>query len=269
MRAAGAGPWHGLVLCVQCARTTPGPVGGRLVLSATRTFFVGAIGAFASCGIAAAQSTGGVTGPKIAPNDRAVEFRIAYDPDSGRFAQRLHYQQAVSRDWRLRAIVVQDFRDGDFRFRNVTLQAHYQFQRAARGWNAGLQFQGVIPTGNRGPGQARLAWANSLDIAGGGEFRFAAYAARPIGDAAPPGIFLETRTEASFPTGHGTRLGVLSFNEWGSTAGFGALAEQSHRVGPLVRWSGEGGLGLEASVQLGLTRDAPDNVLRLFVTKRF
>lgn len=239
------------------------------MLIVTRTFFFGAIGVAASWSVASAQSTGGVTGPKIAPDDRTVEFRVAYDPESDRYAQRLHYQQAVSRDWRLRAIVVHDFDDSDFRFRSLTLQAHYQFQRAANGWNAGLQFQGVIPDGNGGPGQARLAWANSLDIAGGGELRFAAYAARPIGDAAPPGIFLETRAEASFPTGQSIRLGVLSFNEWGSTAGFGTIAAQSHRIGPLARWSGAGGLGLEASAQLGLTRGAPDNVFRLFVVRKF
>lgn len=240
----------------------------RRVLIATRAFCVGATGVAASWGVASAQSTVGVTGPKIAPDDRASEFRVAYDPGSGKYAQRLHYQQAVSRDWRLRAIVVHDFSDSDFRFRSLTLQAHYQFQRAARGWNAGLQFQGVIPDGNGGPGQARLAWANSFDIASGGELRFAAYAARPIGDSAPPGIFLETRAEASFPTGRSTRLGVMSFNEWGSTAGFAAISAQSHRVGPLVRWSGAGGLGLEASVQLGLTRGAPDNVFRLFIVRK-
>jgi hypothetical protein len=218
---------------------------------------------------ALAQSTGGVTGPKVAPGDQAVEYRISYDPSRERFAQRIHYQRAVSANWRLRAILFHDYSDGDFRFQNVTLQAHYQFQRAKRGWNSGLQLQGVIPSQGRGPGLARIAMANSLDIAGGGELRMALYAAREIGDNAAPGLKLETRAEASFPVSGRVRLGVQSFNDWGSTAGFGPISGQSHRIGPLARFALPHGFFAEASVQLPLTDGAPEPVYRLFVGRSF
>jgi len=217
---------------------------------------------------ASAQSTGGVTGPKLAAGQN-IEYRIAFDPDRDQFAQRIHYQNTITNDLRLRAIFVSDFNDTDFRVRSLTLQAHYQFQRAAEGWNAGLQFQGVIPDGNGGPGLARIAWANSLDIAHGGEVRLAGYAARQIGDFALPGVFLETRAELSFPAGQGARVGVQSFNEWGSTADFGRISSQSHRLGPLFRFALANGYTIETSAQIGITQGAPDTVFRMLIGRSF
>ncbi len=242
-----------------------------MLLPATKqnNFALAVVAALLSVSSAWAQSTGGVTGPKIKEDDRSVEYRIAYAPDRGVYTNRFHYQQALSDRFRLRAIAVQEYGNPRFDFISLTLQAHYQVVKRKRGWNAGFQFQGVIPDGDSGPGLARVAFANSLDVGQAWELRLAGYAARQFGDAARSGALLETRSEATFALGASTRFGAQSFNVWGAAADFAPLGRQNHSAGPVFRAVLSEAVAIETSVPIGLTGAAPDVTLRLNVIAEF
>ena len=79
-----------------------------------------------------AQNVGGVFGPEVTPGSRALEFRTAFAPPSDgrpdRITSRLHYQQSVTDNLRLRAVVQgADTNTSGFDFDLVQFEAQYQF----------------------------------------------------------------------------------------------------------------------------------------------
>lgn len=215
-----------------------------------------------------AQTTGLVVGPKVDPADRSFEYRIASAPREDRLNQRIHYQHSVSDRLRLRAgAVFNDGGNGEQRFRSLLLESHYQFRKRAKGWNSGLQFQGVVPDGGDGPGRARLAWANSLDVAEAWELRLVGLAGREFGDRARDGVVLETRASATRVIGGSLNFGVHSFNDYGATGDVPAVSAQDHSIGPVLAGRA-GDFIFQLDALFGLTERAPDANLRFLLQWR-
>jgi hypothetical protein len=57
-------------------------------------------------GSALAGRTGGVSGPVVTEGQAAWQYRSGYDDDSVAFVNRIHYQCAVSDDWRWRVVAM-------------------------------------------------------------------------------------------------------------------------------------------------------------------
>lgn len=221
---------------------------------------------FSISGSALAQNTGGVSGPKVKSDDRSIGYRLAWAPDTDGFAHRLHYQHAVSDRLRFRIIALQNNGGGDLRFRSVRLETHYQIIDNRSGWNSAVQLQGLIPDGNDGPGRIRLAWINSFDLTEDWEVRASLLGAREIGDQAREGVWLETRSEATYGLGGGYRIGAQMFNNYNSTAEFGTWDNQRHAIGPVLKGRLGARTGFQASALFGVTERSPDADLRLFLS---
>lgn len=213
-----------------------------------------------------AQNTGGVSGPKVKSGDRSIGYRLAWAPDTDGFAHRLHYQHSVSDRLRFRIIAFQNNTGGDLRFRSVRLETHYQIIKNRSGWNSAVQLQGLIPDGNDGPGRIRLAWINSFDVGEDWEVRASILGAHEIGDQAREGVWLETRSEATYGLGGGYRIGAQIFNNYNSTAEFGMWNNQRHAIGPVLKGRLGGRAGFQASALFGVTERSPDADLRLFLS---
>jgi len=93
------------------------------------------------------QNTGGVFGPEVTPNSRALEWRTSVAPGSDgrsdRVASRLHYQQTVTDDLRLRAVLQgadEPASTSDFDFDFLQLEAQWQFlEDEEDGWDSALR----------------------------------------------------------------------------------------------------------------------------------
>lgn len=219
---------------------------------------------------AAAQNTSGVSGPVVKPGERAVEYRMAFRPEGDGFAHRLHYQQSFG-TWRGRIIVTQSNSGPEgLEFRSVKLEVLKQFVRSdGDGWNSAVRFDGKVPVDGDGPGLARVAWLNSVDFAGGWQARGNIYLGREIGDFASDGLTLETRAEATREIRERLRLGAQLFSDFNTTAAPGDFDEQSHQIGPVLKYKTNAGLKFELSALFGASRTAPDADLRLFVGYSF
>ena len=233
------------------------------------------IGFLAFAPTAYSQNTGGVFGPEVTPNSRALEWRTSVAPGSDgrsdRIASRLHYQQTVSDDLRLRAVLQgadEPAAGSDFDFDFLQLEAQWQFLEDEKdGWDSALRLDLQLAEGRAD--LLGLNWTSDVILGGPWRARTVLLTAIQLGSQRADGLFLQTRTSLSYALGSGTQLQLQSFNIYGSTDGFGDFSDQNHALGPAVagkfgrKWS------YEASLLFGLTNATADTDFRLFISRSF
>ncbi len=218
---------------------------------------------------AAAQNTGGVFGPAVNADDRAVQYRVTYDPDSERAAQRIHYQQSIDGDLRPRLVVQGSSAPGDnFDIDFVQAELLWQLTPDDKDWQMALRFDGQVRTVD-GRGLVGVNWVNQFDLGKGWQARFLVLSSVDIGNNARDGIFLQTRANVTKKLGGGLSGGVEMFNFYGTTGNLPDFNDQVHQIGPFVSVKAGQGWSLFGSALFGVTRGSPDSQLRLWVTKGF
>jgi len=216
-----------------------------------------------------AQNTGGVFGPVVNEDDRAVQYRITYDPDSERAAQRIHYQQSIDGDFRPRLVVQgssgpSDSFDIDF----VQAELLWQLTDDDKDWQMALRLDGQIRTVD-GRGLIGVNWVNQFDLGKGWQARFLVLSSVDIGSNARDGIFLQTRANVTKKLGGGVSGGVEMFNFYGTTGNLPDFDDQTHQIGPFVSVKAGKGWSLFGSALFGVTGASPDQQLRLWITRGF
>lgn len=222
---------------------------------------------------AAAQNVGGVFGPEVTPDSKAVEFRVAAAPASdGRpslITSRLHYQQTVTDDLRLRVVVQgADTITSNFDFDLVQFEAQYQFlEDEEAGIDSALRFDLLLNE----DGPNLVSFNNTTDIPLGEKWslRGVVLAQVQFGDQRTDGLFLQTRASLSYKLTKSVQLQTQIFNFWGTTADFPDINDQSHSIGPAIAAKLGHGWSLEASTLFGVTDAASDADFRLFLVKSF
>lgn len=220
-----------------------------------------------SAGEAHAQNTSGVSSADVVAGEREIGYRAAYrldgeGPDG--FAQRLHYQHALDDRWRLRFIVLQSDEGGDLKFRSAQIEALMQFVESEQsgGWDSAIRADGTIPLEDGRTGRARLGWLNKFEPGGKWELRADLFVARDIGDLASNALTLEARGEATYGVSKDLRIGAQTFN----TARASDITAQRRQLGFVIKSSLTEKLKLEGGALFGLSEDAPDADLRIFLS---
>ena len=213
---------------------------------------------------ATAQGTGTVGNPVIKPGS-SLSFAagLAIEDDDDGFAHRLDYRRTVADRWRVSAIAFYNDGGGDYRFRRLALEAMHQFASSETGWNSAIQVRGRIPDGNDGPGRVRVAWLNRWRPENGPELRLIGLASQEIGDGKRDGLALETRSEATWRVGSGTRLGAQMFNRFNRATSFGSFATQRHSVGGVIKGDLTEKVSYRVNALTGISDAAPDFELRI------
>ena len=246
------------------------PVKITALAAVTAAFFAVVGGA-----TAAAQNISSVSGAEVKAGETAIEYRAAFQPDyDGKpeaFGHRLHFQHAVDDSWRVRALVFQSKKEGEaLRTRYAAFEIQNELIEAKEhgGWASAVRVDGIIPVEDNRPGRARVAWLNMLDK-GPWQFRGNIYLGKEFGDRARDGLTLETRQEATYKISSLLRLGAQVFDNYNTTAHFGAFAQQKHQVGPVAKWTLSNNVKVETSALFGVSKAAPDAELRLFACYTF
>lgn len=222
---------------------------------------------------AMAQNVGGVFGPEVTPDSKAVEFRTAVSPRSdgrpGRIATRFHYQQTVTDNLRLRAIIQgQDTNTSGFDYDAVQFEAQYQFlEDEEAGFDSAFRFD-VLLADDR-PDLVSFNWTNDVKVSEKWSLRGLMLAQVQFGDLRNDGLFLQSRFSAAYRATSRYRLEVQLFNFWGTTDDFQDINDQNHSLGPAVGINIGKGWAVEASTLFGLTDAAPDADFRVFLVKSF
>ncbi|MEO0981213.1 MAG: hypothetical protein AAFX03_01010 [Pseudomonadota bacterium] len=224
---------------------------------------------------ASAQSLSGVFSPDVRPGSKAAEYRMAFTPsddgDPDAFAARLHYQQSVTDNLRLRGIVVgEENDDGAFAFDSVQFEAQWQFREDdIHGYDSALRFD--FEVGARGvPHEVNLNWTNQIFLGGPWFLRAIATADVEYGDDSDPGVEFGTRFGLNRRLGGGYRAEIQMFNSYGSTADFPGFDDQRHVVGPAITGPiGDSPWSFQASTLFGFSEAAADLDARLFIIRSF
>lgn len=220
-----------------------------------------------------AQNVGGVFGPDVKPDSKAIEFRTANAPRSdgrpARSTSRLHYQQTVTDNLRLRAVVQgADTNTSGFDFDLVQFEAQYQFLEDERdGFDSAVRVDLLI--GKDRPDLVSFNWTNDVPLNDRWALRGLVLAQVQFGDSRGDGLFLQTRSSVRYKLNDTYNLQLQVFNNYGSTDDFPAFRDQNHSIGPAAAIKLDDGWAIEASVLFGLTNATSDADFRIFLAKNF
>lgn len=218
---------------------------------------------------AKAQNTGAVFGPVVSEGHRSAQYRSAFDTDSDGFAQRIHFQQALNGKYQLRVLAQsRKTADSDFDFDFFQAELTWDITDEARYWQTGLRFDVRVRDRGR-PVTLGVDWTNQFQLNEHWQARLLAITSLDVGDGARDGIGLQTRASLYRRVSDRQQLGLEMFSNYGTTADFLDLDEQSHQIGPFTNWSLGDGWSVFGGVLLGVSEAAPDVNLRLFVGRSF
>jgi len=221
-----------------------------------------------------AQNVGGVFGPEVTPGSKAFEFRTAFAPPSNgrtdRITSRLHYQQSITDNLRLRAVVQgTDTNVSGFDFDLVQFEAQYQFLEDERdGVDSAIRFDLLI-NDDVGPNLVSFNSTTDVPLSERWTLRGVLLAQVQFGDDRSDGLFLQTRSSLRYKVNPAFNLQVQVFNFYGSTADFQDFDDQVHSVGPAISAKLGQGWSVEASTLFGVTNATSDVDFRVFLAKSF
>ena len=218
---------------------------------------------------AAAQTTGGIPGPGVSKDDRSAQLRLAWAPETERFAARLHYQHGLTDDLRARVVLQgADFETGDFE--TVFLQGELQWEFDENpAWAKALRFDARLSENDDGADQLGLVSINQFRLAERWFARADVFTNLQVGSRRADGIGVEFRGLVGHRLDNGMTLTLETFNALGRGNKFGELKRNAERLGPGLSVPLGGGTSLYGSVLFGLNEATPDTDLRLWLTQRF
>lgn len=218
-----------------------------------------------------AQNTGSVFSPDVVKGRHSAEYRSSYDLENDFFSHRIHYQYGFTDSLQGRVILTQRKEDSeDFDFRYVRLEGMWQFLEDEKaGFDSALRFELQLADGDDPPHRFRVGWSNKVDIDENWQFRGILMSGRQFGNNSGKGALLETRAQLTRKIADPIRLGVEHYGNMNDTETIGSFKEQEHQVGPVIKFKLGGGWSGQAGPLFGLSNEAPDTELRLFLTKNF
>ena len=216
-----------------------------------------------------AQNTGGVFGPMVNAGHRSAQYRVAYDPETDLFKQRLHYQQALNGDFMLRGIVqTRGTESEDVEFDSVTGELFWQLSEDGARWRQGVRLDGTIQSDDR-PAAVKLHWMHETLFAEQWRARAIFLTAVDVGKNARPGVFLQSRGQIARSFDGADQVGLEIYSVYGSTDDLRPLRRQSHQLGPYAAIGLPEGFSVMSRALFGLTEGTPDVNFGLWVTKAF
>lgn len=217
---------------------------------------------------AAAQNTGGVSGPVINAGHSAVQYRATYTPDSEGLAQRVHYESAIDGSRMLRVIAAtRKTSDSDVDFDYVEGELFWQISDDAAFWQTGLRFDGRI-RGEGRPGSVGVNWLNQWKLADDITTRFTVIASTNVGNNATDDVFLRTRGAVMKALDSGASIGFEFYNSYGATSQINDFDDQSHTIGPALTIPVGNGFSIYTGAQFGVTDAAENTALRFRLIKK-
>lgn len=216
-----------------------------------------------------ASNVGGVFGPVVSAGDRTFQYRGAYDPDTEQFVQRVHYQQSLNDDVRLRGVL--QFRrtdDSDLDFDFFQGEYLWQLKDVSKSWQHAVRFDVRIADGGR-RGLAATTWTNRLTLSDKWSATALILGSVDVGPDSRSGLFLQTRANVSRKINDRWRVNAELFSSYGSTSDLLSFDEQVHQIGPAISGKLGNGWSVFSGALFGATDASPDESLRFWLTKGF
>lgn len=219
-----------------------------------------------------AANTSGVHGPVIDPDDKSFMFRSSFVPgDDGEqdaSAIRLHYQQAISEEYRWRVISQFRGRDSDYEYDYVRAELLWYLTPGRGGdYDTAVRFDLRTRKGDR-PETFAIQWTNQWKFKQRWQARGILVGYWDFGGTAVGGTQMETRASLLYKLDSGQKVGIEMFSDYGHVTEMGSWDSQEHQLGPVI--SGNWG---ETKYQLGylagVSSSADDHDFRFWLSRKF
>jgi hypothetical protein len=220
-----------------------------------------------------AQNVTGVYSPTVSADDHAVEYRAAAvldaPGDNVRWAQRIHYQRAISDNFRPRIIVAtEETADNEIELDFVRLEAVWQLTPDDRKHQMGLRFEGRVR--KEGAEEIRANFINQWSLPNDFRARAILQNTLQVAQRTNNELQFQGRFELSkkIPE-RGWRLGLHSYVEFGDTSQLRAFKGDEAEIGPFIEFGVTDDVSIYLGTLHGLTRSSDDNQIRFFIDRSF
>lgn len=225
---------------------------------------------------ALASSTGSVSSGAVKPGLSTVEWRNGYTTraDGGtedeRYRSRVHLGYGFNDRFGLNIISSVDKRkDQSTQYDATTVEFDTNVLKQDQyGVTAGIRLAYALKDGDKKPdtGEIRLMLSRKE---GSWDLRFNQLFIRQIGEDSESGLSTETRWRAYKSVSEGIKVGIEGFHNFGMLNDNLSYSEQSHTVGPLVKFDVGGNAFIETGYRTGISDAAPDNLFKVNIGYNF
>ena len=235
-------------------------------LSAALAGFAGAESGFA-------QNTSSVSSPGVDADDRSIEYRFGWvpedDDEEARYAHRFDYGFSLNERQSLKFFAnFGDDPEQDVRMDNLNVEYLIELSPESAGtWQTGIRFDGRITPGATAD-RIGVNWLNRWNIGEGTSVRAMLIATREVGSNADDAIAFEIRSSISRKLPGGYAIALLAFNDVGTSDSLGT-GGQGQQLGPTISGPLGEGWTWTAGNLFGLSDSAPDNDVRLWLSRDF
>lgn len=216
-----------------------------------------------------ATNVGGVFGPTVTEGGKTFQYRGAYDPDTEELVQRIHYQQALNSNVRIRGVLQArrtDNSDLDVDFFQGELL--WQLKNPKENWQHAVRFDARVADAGR-RGLVSATWTNKVNWSKTLSTTALILGSIDVGPDSRSGVFLQTRINLSKKINDVWQVNGELFSAYGSTADFNSFDEQNHQIGASVTAKLGSGWSVLSGVLFGANSASADENFRFWFTKGF
>lgn len=220
-----------------------------------------------------AQNVTGVFSPTVDADDHAFEYRIAgvldAPGDDFLWAQRFHYERAISDNFRPRLVVAtKETGSSEVKLDFIRAEAVWQLTTDDKSHQMGLRFEARYR--EEGPEEIRANFINQWALPNNWRARAILMNTLQVAQTTNNELQFQGRFELSrkLPE-QGVRLGLHSYVELGDTGGLRAFKGDEAEIGPFVEFDLTDQVAVYVGTLHGLTKASDDNQLRIFIERAF
>ncbi len=236
-------------------------------------FLLGAIASFLFASPVFAQNVTGVFSPTVSEDDHALEYRAAgvldADGDNFLWAQRLHYERAISDNFRPRIVVAtEETASNEIALDFIRLEAVWQMTPDEKSHQMGMRFEARYR--EDGPEEIRANFINQWQLPNHWRARAILMNTLQVAERTNDELQFQGRFELSrkLPD-QGMRLGLHSYVELGDTSEIKIFNGDEAEIGPFVSFDLTEKVNVYVGTLHGLTSASDDNQVRIFIDRAF
>ena len=222
---------------------------------------------------AQAQNVTGVFGPVVNAGEHNLEYRVAaafdVDGDDARWAQRIHYEKALSGSFRLRGVLAtRETATSEMDYDFSRIEAVWQITPNENSYQTGIRFE-ARHRGDGRPEEVRVNWINQWSLYDGWRARAIWMNTLQVAQRTNDELQFQGRFELSRKIPNGIRMGLHSYVEFGDTGKLRALNGDEAEIGPFIEFDISDTTAIYIGSLHGMTESSDDNQLRIFVERAF
>ena len=220
-----------------------------------------------------AQNVTGVFSPTVSADDHAFEYRAAgvldAPGDDFLWAQRFHYERAISDNFRPRIVVAtEETNSSEVVLDFIRAEAVWQLTPDEKAHQMGMRFEARYR--EDGPEEIRANFINQWQLPNNYRARAILMNTLQVAQRTNSELQFQGRFEFSrkLPE-NGMRIGLHSYVELGDTSGIKIFDGDEAEIGPFIEFDLTDTTAVYIGSLHGLTASSDDNQLRIFIERAF